>query len=317
MYSGNYRAPHLDYRSPGIYMITLVKKEEIPDFSEIIENDGRFHSDTKAIAVHSKIGENIRFAFEDFHNKFKSLDFWQIAIMPNHIHFILNINTRLDEHLGRYIARLKLFIREKIVRKGFLPASTESIFELGFNDQYLSRKRSLQDLFDYVKFNPDGWWERWKHPENFRRIQNLSICNRECRLYGNLSILRNPCIYPVIVHRRYSEQELNYYRNIWRYAIYNGGVLVSAFIHDKEKEIKDEALEAGGKIIYLGFFPENPKWKPHKELFDHCKKGKMLMISPNDLIKFKQAGKEEKISRPECLYLNDLAERISDGNIFC
>ena len=122
-------------------------------------------------------------------------------------------------------------------------------------------------------------------------------------------------MYPVIVHRRYHEDELNRYRDIWRYAIYNGGVLVGAFVNEKEKEIKDEALEAGGKIIKLGYFPENNKWKPYKELFDNCKKGKLLMISPHELINFKKPGKEENISRQECLYLNEFAEMISEGNL--
>lgn len=55
--------------------------------------------------------------------------------MPDHVHFLLWVQSMLPEHLGSYIARFKNTIN--------VAASTNHIFEDGFNDQIVTYKRNL------------------------------------------------------------------------------------------------------------------------------------------------------------------------------
>lgn len=291
-------------------MITLKKVDDIPNFSKIIPNDGRFKTSAKAIALHSPIGQMIRFSFEDFPSAYPSIEIWQSSIMPDHVHFILKINTKLEEHLGRYIARLKNMIKEKSIRRGILPAESSLLFEPGYNDQFLSVKRSLDNMIKYIELNPERLWSRMQNPNHFLKFENYLVGNVPCRVFGNLDILQNPFKYPVIYHRRYSDREYNELKETWEYGIWNGGVLVSGFIHPNEHEIMEAAISNGGKIIYLHYIPNNPRWKPSGKLFKLCEEGRLLIISPNEIDKFKTRGKEEQISREECLFLNSFAEKM-------
>lgn len=313
-YTGNTRAPFHDYHSPSIYMITLRKLDGISPFSKIVENDGRFHSSGKAIALHYPIGKIIRFSFEDFHAKYPFLEFWQQMIMPDHVHFILNVKTKLEEHLGNYIARFKAFIKNKAEYKGLIPKDTPSMFEEGYNDQYLRVGRSLQDLYDYIADNPSRLWEIWQHPENFRRINSINLGGKECRIYGNISLLKNPFITPVLYHRNFSQKSYEYHKKLWRYPLHNGGVLISPFIHTLEKEMLHEAIQTGGKVIIMNYIPDNDKWKPNRQYFDMCTKGQLLIISPLELEEYVHQRKDGKVTRAESLFLNDLSSRIAEIN---
>ena len=310
-FSGNVRAPFLDYMSPGIYMITLNKLPWAPAFSSIIENDGRFGTTGPAIALHTKLGQAIRYSFQDFHDRYPSIDFWHHIIMENHIHFILYINTKLDEKLGRYIARFKSFIKEKAEYKGIIPRQAPSLFEEGFNDQYIGLTRNLQAVYDYLDDNPNRYWEIKNHPENFVKINNLEIKGEHYRAYGNLNLLKNPFITPVIYHRRYSEVEYLEKKSLWQYVRANGGVLISPFIHPREKDLLKEVILRSGKVILFDYIPDNSKWKPYKQLFEMCKRGELLILSPHGHEKLLPLRKGEHVSRQESLFLNGHAEKIA------
>ena len=110
----------------------------------------------------------------------------------------------------------------------------------------------------------------------------------------------------VIVHRRYTNEENARLREEWLACGERGGVLVSAAISPKEKEVLREAMNRGYNIILLrenGF----PKlYKPSGEAFDACAKGLLLQVSPWEFHYEKRV-----ITRAQCLYLNAMAERIA------
>lgn len=311
MYSGNYRANFLDYRCPGIYMITLRKRPEIPIFSNIIRNDGRFRSNVnaKAIAEYTLIGKSINQILDSFNDLYTEINIWQSAIMPNHIHFLLYINSKLDEHLGRYIGRFKALVKKECLDKSILPNDAHSIFEPGFNDQYLSVKRSLQDIIFYIKENPDRWFARWENPQFFRRISEIKIGDFNCRAYGNTDLLKNPFRQSVIYHRRYNRQPEAYSKDLhkWKYALYNGGIIVGGFINNFENDFLNEAINFGGRIIAVKYFPDNRHWKPGKQLFDLCSKGRLLIICPKVMDEIRSRNKGEG-SREEFLLGNQVAQ---------
>lgn len=314
MFSGNYRHPFLDYVSPGIFMITLMKKDGIPFFSYPHE-DKRFSLPEKRISTrYYGIGQAIRRSFEEFKDEEPKIGIIQHVIMPDHLHFILQIRETLDEHLGRKIGRLRNKMLRKAQSEGYVSEREGSLFQTGYNDQYLNANRSLKDLINYVKLNPYNLWIRKQNPNYFQKLNDLNFCDEACRAYGNLSLLANPFKYAVVVHRRFSSEELERRIAIWRYAMRNGGVLVSAFIHSLEKRILEEALAMDAKVIKLDEVKAPERWKPSGEDLQRCNKGNFLHLYPiaaEPLKRFRKNGKN--ISREECKYFNAFAEKMEGG----
>lgn len=84
-----------------------------------------------------------------------------------------------------------------------------------------------------------------------------------------------------------------------------GGVIVSAAIAPREKEVMREAMNSGYNIILLreNGFPQ--LYKPTGEKFDACSRGQLLEISP-----WQYHMERQQISRSQCLELNALVQLI-------
>lgn len=310
MYSGNYRAPFLDYRHPGIFLITIVKTDKAPIFSFVKASPD---SDTTNVrTIYTDVGQSIWKALKDFQNLYPFLQIIQYSIMPDHLHIVLNIRHRLDEHLGKYIARLKYLISQ--YANPFLPHPQDNetrLFLAGYNDQYLKRGRSLNDIIRYVKDNPYRLWVRRQNKHFFIYREDISLCGEKCRIYGNTFLLSNPFKEAVVVHSNSSATDIESIFSACMYKINNGGILAGAFISTTEKTIFNKALENEGKIILIRHFPASERWKPSGNLFRHCETGRLLIICPKDLDNF---GPCDTISRAKCKFMNAFAEKIAAGN---
>lgn len=310
MYSGNYRNPFIDYKAPGFYMITMSKREEIPFFSKLLVNKNFIEPAKLVSAKYNPLGHVIRKSFDDFKGKYPKIGIAQHVIMPDHIHFILQIKERLEEHLGRYIGRLRFMIKDRAISEGWVPVETPSLFKKGYNDQFLNEKRSLKVLINYVRENPYRLWVKKTNP-SFFSLKEIVINGEVCRIYGNEELLKHPFIVTAIAHTSYSEEELNQRIEYWKYILYNGGVLMGNFVHPVEKELYHEALNNGGKIIKLDEIPQDKRWKPSGRSFELCKQGKLLLLHPMGIEALKYGGlpNKNKMNRQQFRYMNEFAEK--------
>ena len=183
------------------------------------------------------------------------------------------------------------------------------LFEEGYNDKILLHEGQLDNWKHYLDDNPRRLMMKRRNPDLFTVLTDLEVAGERCKVVGNRFLLNIPDKVAVIVHRRYSDDEIGQLRGEWLECGERGGVLVSAAISPKEKEIMREAMSRGYNIILLrenGF----PKlYKPSGEAFDACAKGLLLQISPWDFHYEKRV-----ITRTQCLYLNSMAERIVGVN---
>lgn len=307
--SGNYRCNYINYRKPGIFLITMNKRIELPPFSHIIHNPYDNDEFTGYKPNYFDLGYVIYNQLADFDQIQPKIRIKQYIIMPDHIHLILQIVEELDISLGKYLAMFKRNIYEEASKRNIINKELiDSIFDRGYNDQYLLRSRKLDPIYRYIKKNPYWWWARWNYPDFFRRQCDIEICGVKCSLYGNLSLIDNPCKYPVIVHRSelHDSKIMNRKREFWNYGIFNGGVIAGAFVNKAEKDILQKAIENGGKIIMLSNRDYKQRQKPEEDLLWLCSKGQLLIISPA-LDLYLPKNRE---FREECLFMNDLAERI-------
>lgn len=320
----NKRAWWHDYYSRSIYLITINKKQDSPAFGELA-GDWRIPigSPNSPYIIYSDLGKYILRTIKQIPDIIPNTDLMQYIIMPDHIHFLIFVKERTPYHLGKYISAFKNNLRLKV---GY------SIFQTGFNDKILSLKRKLDDIYRYIRENPYRLAIKRANPENFRRCDNIKIQGQLYTGYGNLFLLKNPFREAVIIHRKYTEKEREALRERWLHHSYAGGVLVSPFIAQAEKKIREEVEKFGGRVILIVDQPlPPPPYKPAHRDFYRCAKGELLILSPIFKDKVEYSGEEKseikskreaikegkqapdrkkKISRDKCLDMNELAEYI-------
>ena len=191
---------------------------------------------------------------------------------------------------------------------GMNTAPRKGLFELGYNDKVLLHEKQLEGWKKYLDDNPRRLMVKRMNPELFTVMQNKEVAGRRCQMVGNCFLLDIPDKVAVVVHRRYSEEELRRLREEWLACGERGGVLVSAAISAKEKEVLREAMNRGYRIVLLreNGFPR--LYKPCGESFYACSEGLLLQISP-----WGYHMEKKTITREQCLELNEMAEKIAEG----
>ena len=287
------RDPKHDYRGRSIYHITICKTPTCPPFSKISG------SPSNPLVARTIIGEIIEQQILNFPNLHPSLQILQYVIMPDHIHFAIFARDYLPRAIGRYIGMMKVKTGQLI--RATYPEITD-IFTPDFHDRYLLPSHKLQTIINYIQENPKRLLERIQNPLFFQRLNNLEIKGTQWQAYGNLQLLQNPFKGLVVIHSSDSEAILNAKHRRWKHLYENGGVLVSPFISQAEKEVRRECEDAGGKIILISNQPFGERRKPAAHDFEQCSRGSLLILAPVIPI---PPGRET------FLFLNSIAEFIS------
>lgn len=210
--------------------------------------------------------------------------------------------------LGMVVKGFKMGCNKAYWRiSGMNTAPRKGLFELGYNDKVLLHEGQLKGWKKYLDDNPRRLMVKRMNPGLFTVMQNKMVAGRKCQMVGNCFLLDIPDKVAVIVHRRYSEGEVARLREEWLACGKRGGVLVSAAISTKEKEILREAMNRGYRIVLLreNGFPR--LYKPCGESFDACSEGLLLQISP-----WEYHMEKKTITREQCLELDEMAERIAE-----
>lgn len=299
-----------DYSRKGTYMLTLVVRERMALLGAL---KGCIDGEVEPYVEYSVLGNAI--AQEEqmkIHRYYPQLEVWKLCVMPDHLHMIVRVNEDMDKgkHLGKVVAGFKsgcnnaywkLFNMNEPPRQG--------LFEKGYCDKILMHEGQLDNWKRYLDDNPRRLMMKRQNPDLFTVLTGMEVAGKKFQVIGNRFLLNIPDKVAVIVHRRYTDEENVRLREEWLACGERGGVLVSAAISPKEKEVMREAMNRGYNIILLrenGF----PKlYKPSGEAFDACAEGLLLQISPWEFHQEKRV-----ITRAQCLHLNTMTERIvGDG----
>lgn len=288
-----------DYRSRCIYLITIVKADTTPVLSHTF---GGLHSAVSVPGVRTTAaGDIIKAQLRNIPLNFPEARLLQYIVMPDHLHFVIDIQRPTTYHLGELISA---FTGDCTRAAGF----AESFFEPGYHDRILRHKGQLRNMIDYVRDNPRRLIIKREHPDYFNKPQQLRIGENSYTVYGNFLLLRNPTISAVRISRSFSEQELKAHHADWEETIRDNGVLVSPFISAAEKQVRDKAIADGGNIILITREEMEEKFKPSGRMFELCSEGRLLIISTG------RAGISSAISRSEALAMNALAETIASDS---
>ncbi len=301
------RTPWHDYSRKGTYMLTLVVRDRMSLLGTL---KGSLEGEEAPYVEYSALGSAIVLEEQKkIHRYYPQVEVWKLCLMPDHLHMIVRVKEDMGggKHLGKIMAGFKsgcnlaywkLFNMTEPPRQG--------LFEKGYCDKILLHEGQLDNWKHYLDDNPRRLMMKRQNPELFTVLTGMEVANERCWVVGNRFLLNIPDKMAVIVHRRYTDEENMRLREEWLACGERGGVLVSAAISPKEKEVLREAMNRGYNIILLrenGF----PKlYKPSGEAFDACARGLLLQISPWEFHHEKRV-----ITRAQCLHLNAMAERIA------
>ena len=316
------RKPWHDYHRKGTYMVTLVVEGRRPVLGKLTMSAGEQDTSVELTALGKAIRDE---EVQKISAIYKMVEIWKLCIMPDHIHMIVRIKEDLPEgkHLGHIVAGFKggcsrVWWRmgrpcadaQGVVAatdaQGVVAAGMPSIFERGYNDLILLNDSQLDNWKHYLDDNPRRLAIKRLHPDFFTTLNYIDIAEWHCQIVGNRFLLDIPQKVAVIVHSAYSDKEYAEYKKEWLACGEAGGILVSAAIATREKEVMREAMNRGYRIIFVRENGFPPLYKPSGESFDACSNGRLLQICP-----WEYHMERRIISREQCLMLNRLAEEIA------
>ncbi len=187
------------------------------------------------------------------------------------------------------------------------PVFTEMPFirSMGHNTQ-------LPNTIRYLDMNPQRLATKRLKPGYFRVQREIMIGGRSYDGVGNTMLLTAETY--AMVHVRSlmvkaaengDTEPLRNYKNSCVLAARKGAVMVSPFISEHEKQVMQVLLREQLPFVYLADNGFRDYYKPADALFDACAAGRVLILSPWTY----DAGKR-KISRADCMALNNMAEEI-------
>lgn len=297
------RALHHDYKRPGYYLITLSKHPSVPDFSYIV-GDLRNPNDAPRTILNPS-GQIIAKRLELLGNSSR-FEFPGYVVMPDHVHILWRVKEWLTRDLGGHIANFKskCLVDWKTANPGL--SDEAEFFSPKFNDKIGYDMPMVDRFFRYISDNPRRRLIAMLHPELFRKASKVRILDKEMDVFGNFQLLKHPLISAVVVSRRDSEEEKRRKAAEWEEIIRSGGVLISAFISDREKEIMHRGIEGGASIIRIVADGIGSRYKPSGREFELCCEGRCLHIGFP-----KASAHTDALSREFCMQLNHLARWLA------
>lgn len=290
------RCPNHDYRSKCIYMITIMKEPGVEPFSFLFGTKDKAFRD--AGVRYAPLGRLIVDTLRALPNRFPGIRINRYILMPDHLHFIIEILEKDRYHLGDIISRLTRDCN-------MANPKYERIFEHGYHDRILRRKGQLNNMRNYIQDNPRRRLIKENMPWYFKTPHLLNLFGKDYVIFGNFFLLKDPDLTPVRISSKYSESKLNACLAKYEETIRGAGVLVAPFINDQEKDYRDQAIANGANLIYLTRNPIGERFKPSKMLYNLWNERRLLLISTY------HPSQPEKLTRHESLAMNALAEKIS------
>lgn len=292
-----------DYCGVAIYMVTLCVEGRRPVLGTLCGPDDRH---ALPWVYPSQVGQAVKRAWQEipqYHPQVRLLGF---QLMPDHVHGIIHVTEPLPQHLGRLIQGFKKGCRDAV--KSVMPEG-ETLWEDGYNDRILQGPGQLDRWIKYLIDNPRRLWVKRHHPELFVQQTGIVIGSTPVTVMGNSFLLDYPEKVAVRCSRKLTEVEIDDECRRYLAMASSGAVLVSPCISPGEKEIMGTAFEAGYPLIILLENGFSPVQKPSGRQFDACSQGRLLLIAP-----WPHHDDYQKITRAQCMILNDLAQSISDDD---
>ena len=130
----NIRLKEYDYSSKGMYFITICTKDKKDVFGKIVDNKMIFND----------YGNKLNDILMSFENEKYEIDYYQI--MPNHIHFIVNIKEDNYIDLSKVISQIKSKCTNLLAYK--------NLWQKNFYERVVKDEKEYNNIVKYINENP-------------------------------------------------------------------------------------------------------------------------------------------------------------------
>lgn len=330
--SMNRRCVGHDYQSRQIYMITMVTEGRRPLFGRVVGRSDAVTGEEAPHIVLSELGEAVVKSWMATHDIYPAIEVIALQMMPDHLHGILFVKERMEQHLGQVIKGFKtgcnkayrrIILGEDECVKYVATRSQQTgrgeprpkddrrhglLFARGYNDRLLLREGQLDNWLHYLADNPRRLLMKREHPDLFRVRRGIVMNGQSFSAIGNLFLLQRPFRLQVQCSRRLTENEIQEKVVECTNAAAQGAVLVSPSISRGEKAVMRAAFERGYPLIYLQENGFTDLAKPNGKRMDACARGQLLILAP-----WEHHNERTTISRNQCLSLNDMARILCES----
>ena len=179
------------------------------------------------------------------------------------------------------------------------------LWEKGYHDRLLTHEGQLLNMINYVRDNPRRLLLRRQQSALFAVQRGVRFAHWTFSSIGQLRLL-DATLTAVHVRRYFTPEQRRQYLNDCILAARRGDILISPFISDYEKLVRDEAFHEGLCCIRLCAEPFSDYHKPPGELITPCDEGHLLLLTLAS-----GNSQERRITRDECSSLNALAESMA------
>lgn len=290
------RAKWNDYTEPRFYHVILKKARNVAFFATIRQMSDQTSTDYNVTESHgpsidyqlSEFGRKIQYILIKYKSLYRQISVDNFMIMPDHIHFIVNVKETYKPGLGAFVKEIKGACTRRFYwyrkEKNILPDDPKSqkipVFETGFTDKILSNRNQLSNWNSYIADNPRRYLIKKQHPDLFTTGLRVTIKGREYAALGNIFLLESIEKAAVKISRKYTDEEKTALKEQWLRIADNGGVLISPFISREERDLRFEAIKRGASIIRIQNNPYRELEKPSAFEFEMCAAGRLLIITP-------------------------------------
>ena len=146
------RLEKFDYGEIGCYFITLCtqKRQHIFEIEHTVGNDLCVVPPIQNQIIHKWIKET--------ENKFSNIRFDKYVIMPDHLHFILNIKER---HIGRSLQDVMRYFKTMTtneyirgVKNNTLSPFNKKLWQKSYYDHIIRNQEDYNEVWEYIDNNP-------------------------------------------------------------------------------------------------------------------------------------------------------------------
>ena len=151
------RLTEYDYSTPHAYFITICTNNRRNLFWM---NTGAIIHDPKDIQL-SRYGMLVEASIKEISKHYPSVSVDNYAIMPDHVHLLLQIHTDCGGHAmnAPTISTVVRLMKGSVSKQaGF------SVWQKGFHDHVVRNEEDYQEIWKYITGNPLRWAdESWVH----------------------------------------------------------------------------------------------------------------------------------------------------------
>ena len=150
------RLENYDYCNKGCYFVTLCTQNRQQLFkieSMFVGNDLCVVPDLQNQIIHKWIKET--------ENKFPNIKIEKYVIMPDHLHFIVNIKER---HIGRSLQDVMKFFKTmttneyiRNVKNSILKPFNKRLWQKSYYDHVIRNQEDYNEIWEYIENNPKKW----------------------------------------------------------------------------------------------------------------------------------------------------------------